>query len=59
LAHTLKGLAGNLHALELGNAAIRVMHGVRSESPDVPEQARELAVALEMVIEELRQRKPA
>jgi hypothetical protein len=52
-------LAGNLHALELGNAAIRVMHGVRSESPDVPEQARELAVALEMVIEELRQRKPA
>jgi CheY-like chemotaxis protein/nitrogen-specific signal transduction histidine kinase len=57
IAHSLKGLAGNLHATELSNVAIRVMHSVRAESPDVLDQARELAGAVERVIEDLRRRK--
>jgi PAS domain S-box-containing protein len=58
LAHTLKGVAGNLHAPELSEICIRVMQSVKAKSDDVVAQAKLLSIALRRVIEKLRLGKP-
>jgi PAS domain S-box-containing protein len=58
VAHTLKGLAGNLHAPELGKISFRVMHSVQTESDDAQVLAKELADGLEQLMTELRRGRP-
>ncbi len=59
LAHTLKGLGGNLHAPELSRVAMRAMHAARAESAEALALALELAVAVDRLMEFLGQGKPA
>jgi PAS domain S-box-containing protein len=58
LAHAIKGLAGNLHAPELGKISLRVMHSAKADSDDALLRARELADGMERLMAELRQGRP-
>ena len=58
IAHSLKGLAGNIYAPELEKQATRVMHAARAESPETLDQADELANAVEQVMIALQRGRP-
>jgi HPt (histidine-containing phosphotransfer) domain-containing protein len=56
LAHTLKGVAGNIAAMRVHEAAARLENAVRDRVPaaDVQAALRETAAALEPLVKELR-----
>ena len=55
MAHTLKGLAGNIYAPELEKAAFSVMHAVKENSSEVWVLAEYLVEALARLLAELKQ----
>jgi signal transduction histidine kinase/CheY-like chemotaxis protein/HPt (histidine-containing phosphotransfer) domain-containing protein len=59
LAHTIKGSASSLMAMELARSATGVMTLAQSGQPETPAAALELAQALDRLLEELKLGPPA
>ena len=56
LAHTIKGIAGNLEASTLHTLAIEADHSAKDQQPDAVECTMKLAGALDELLDMLRQR---